>query len=743
MSKYEFEKLLINLLKDQIVINKKLEKKLPPPNFLEMFIRLICSNSYRIGYDNFHIDNDFCNKIDSAMIELFPYSRILFYLLSIPNPFNFITPSPGNFIIYNETSSDQLIVAKTIKHEDIGKIYIFREIVTNTLLTHPLINQCFSFDPIRYMIITPYQFYGSLYNLVCSQKNWRDGILTLSDKFKYIYQSAMALEYVHSLNMIHRDIKPHNIFIDEEKNVKLGDFGFARFDQGKNKTRLGTVQYIATEIKLHQVFKDNEKFAQYDKRVDTHSLMISTIELFTGIQPYPDYTINDPIQFLEATIKNPKGDKCIINPYTETYLRLSDETIKWMNDGFNVERKDFDMPKFREFIKSIAKRVDDFIEHLINQDMPYEFISKYFNSKFQQSSNLKYKNDVKITQQELTKIEEKYNLQFDKIREKFNFPFDIYYICQKNVIIESLFQELYLKEDEFKRKLPTNYYTKLLCDLDEKYGKFKKDSFELDFYQKAFKRVRTDSNKVYKKAFENKKPYDYIANIIKPERIIQPKLFSPFEIRFAGDKRNTEDKYDFFINKLTVKATQLCKNVQLGQSKIYNICYQTVEGYIEVGQYLITNNCVSALAYEYGIDYEEIKKKFEYSNDSVEYILPDEVIPNTYDEQCIKVREILADDLLIYDMNDNSKKPTLLIRKNTPLDASAVFPISRVRYALQFNDVKVAEIQISNYKISMLQFYVDVDGSLSIYYLDTVKTPNSINLKRAEFTYHPENHLFS
>ena len=371
---------------------------------------------------------------------------------------------------------------------------IRREIALMRFLDHPhLLKLEEVFESPRHLyIVLEYAANGELFDFLVSRRS-----ISNERALRFFRQIVYGLDYLHSHGFCHRDLKPENILLDAANEIKIGDFGFARFDQGKNKTRLGTVQYIATEIKLHQVFKDNEKFAQYDKRVDTHSLMISTIELFTGIEPYLDGNKSIPKKFILATMTNPKGELHITNPYEVTYLRLSEEIINKMNDGFNIKLKDFDMPEFRKFIKSIAQRVDAFIEHLINQDVTDEFTSKYRNKQFKQSQNIKYKSSVQITKEELKTINDYIKSNVDKFYE----------ICQQNVIIESLFQELYLKEDEFKRKLPTNYYTKLLCDLDEKYGKFKKDSFELDFYQKAFKRVRTDSNKVYKKAFENKKPY--------------------------------------------------------------------------------------------------------------------------------------------------------------------------------------------------------------------------------------------
>jgi len=54
--------------------------------------------------------------------------------------------------------------------------------------------------------------------------------------------------YIHSKGVCHRDLKLENLLFDNEFNLKVADFGFARNDTGSLKSRLGTEGYMAPEI---------------------------------------------------------------------------------------------------------------------------------------------------------------------------------------------------------------------------------------------------------------------------------------------------------------------------------------------------------------------------------------------------------------------------------------------------------------------------------------------------------------
>ena len=66
-------------------------------------------------------------------------------------------------------------------------------------------------------------------------------------------QVVLMLQYLHSLNIIYRDIKPENLLINGDGYLKLTDFGFSKFTKDiKTHSRIGTPNYIAPEILLNK-----------------------------------------------------------------------------------------------------------------------------------------------------------------------------------------------------------------------------------------------------------------------------------------------------------------------------------------------------------------------------------------------------------------------------------------------------------------------------------------------------------
>ena len=110
----------------------------------------------------------------------------------------------------------------------------------------------------------------------------RDNALSLNTARRIFKQVAETIYYIHSKNIVHRDIKLDNILIEEStKSVKLIDFGFSVItsaEAGKLKIFCGTPSYMCPEIIRRQGYDG--------KPVDMWALGVLLYIMLTGIPPF-------------------------------------------------------------------------------------------------------------------------------------------------------------------------------------------------------------------------------------------------------------------------------------------------------------------------------------------------------------------------------------------------------------------------------------------------------------------------
>lgn len=97
----------------------------------------------------------------------------------------------------------------------------------------------------------------------------------------YLSQIVCALEYLHSIDIVYRDLKTENVMLDEAGHVKLIDFGLSKLNMNEGaltNTFCGTVEYMAPEVVTRS--------PGYSKPADWWSFGIFTFDLLTGRSPF-------------------------------------------------------------------------------------------------------------------------------------------------------------------------------------------------------------------------------------------------------------------------------------------------------------------------------------------------------------------------------------------------------------------------------------------------------------------------
>ena len=321
-----------------------------------------------------------------------------------------------------------------VTHENSKKIYCIKMMSKREIYEQQLINQINKEISIMYNINHPYSIKlynhfedndklylimepasnGNLYSFIENNKNQK--IKSNETIKKIIIQTIEIIKYLHSKDIIYRDIKPENILLDKDNNIKLCDYGWASYltkDQFC-KVYCGTPEYVSPEM---------VKKYPYNEKVDIWGIGVLIFELLFGYPPFSsnfnedrynnikEGKINWPQEIIDKDAKDLIGKILKINPNE----RLSLEEIEkhpWLISTYNKMKED--------------KQTNDTFENkeltqtqIYKNNIMNNGISKLFNSDKKSLSKLysynELENDGSFSTKEILNI---YKIENKQLRLK-------------------------------------------------------------------------------------------------------------------------------------------------------------------------------------------------------------------------------------------------------------------------------------------------------------------------------------
>jgi len=245
-----------------------------------------------------------------------------------------------------------------------------------------------------FYIVMEYANDGDLSKKIKTQKQKVYGEKYFSEEkiMQYFYQICRGLQYIHSKNIIHRDIKSQNIFLMKNGKLKIGDFGIAKtLTETKNNasTVIGTPYYFSPEIINGE---------PYNYKTDIWSLGVVLYEMCCLKLPFESNNI------AQLSIKIMKGK---YDPIPNRYSKNMANLIK---DMLNIDQKL--RPNITEVMQSPLLK-----NYHINKYSNKSYKNLFTNKKYNINSNESHSN-FKINEQVLDQRKQERKSAVNKVKNK-------------------------------------------------------------------------------------------------------------------------------------------------------------------------------------------------------------------------------------------------------------------------------------------------------------------------------------
>ena len=256
-------------------------------------------------------------------------------------------------------------------------------------------------------IIMEYCDRGDLNSFICNHKK-ESKFLTEEEIWYFFIQISLGLAYIHSQNILHRDLKPMNIFLTNENQVKIGDLGVAKLlsANANASTCIGTPYYLSPEIC---------KEKPYNSKGDVWALGCILYELCTFEKPFsasnpaalilkiingkytPLNEINNGRKFseeLQYMIETILQKDYLIRPLMIDIINSNIFKDKANSLGFGEDLENI-INLYNKDINNEKELIyDNFSDKISNEKNNNPYITKKENNSFNKN-NLIYKNSLK------------------------------------------------------------------------------------------------------------------------------------------------------------------------------------------------------------------------------------------------------------------------------------------------------------------------------------------------------------
>lgn len=190
----------------------------------------------------------------------------------------------GMAVVYKAYDSidDRTVSIKVLKDEFLANEEFKRRFKNESkaiaVLSHPNIVKVYDVhfgDKLQYIVMEYVD------GITLKEYIQKQGTITWNDAVYFTSQILRALQHAHDRGIVHRDIKPQNIMLLPNGQIKVADFGIARFSRSETRTMtenaIGSVHYISPE---------QAKGEFTDERADIYSVGVVLYEMLAGKVPF-------------------------------------------------------------------------------------------------------------------------------------------------------------------------------------------------------------------------------------------------------------------------------------------------------------------------------------------------------------------------------------------------------------------------------------------------------------------------